>query len=66
MIKWAFYQKNRDVILNREKDYYEYDKKKLREQTRINKEIYLKKIKIKRENIEETDPITYLKKRNKN
>ena len=28
------YQKNRDVILNRDKDYYENDKEALREQAR--------------------------------
>ena len=30
----TFYQKNRDVILNRAKDYYENDKERLREQAR--------------------------------
>ena len=30
----TYYQRNRDVILNRVKDYYENDKKKLREQAR--------------------------------
>ena len=30
----ACYQKNRDVILNRAKDYYENDKERLREQAR--------------------------------
>ena len=29
-----YYQKNRDVILNRAKDYYENDKERLREQAR--------------------------------
>ena len=29
-----YYQRNRDVILNRVKDYYENDKKRLREQAR--------------------------------
>ena len=28
----TYYQRNRDVILNRAKDYYENDKQKLREQ----------------------------------
>ena len=28
----TYYQRNRDVILNRAKDYYENDKEKLREQ----------------------------------
>ena len=30
----TYYQTNRDVILNRAKDYYENDKERLREQTR--------------------------------
>ena len=30
----TYYQKNRDVILNRAKDYYENNKKRLREQAR--------------------------------
>ena len=30
----TYYQKNRDVILNRAKDYYGNDKKRLRVQTR--------------------------------
>ena len=30
----TYYQKNRDVILNRAKDYYEYDQERLREQAR--------------------------------
>ena len=30
----TYYQKNRDVILNRAKDYYGNEKKKLREQAR--------------------------------
>ena len=30
----TYYQKNRDVILNRAKDYYENDKERLRRQAR--------------------------------
>ena len=30
----TYYQKNRDVILNRAKDYYENDKERSRQQTR--------------------------------
>ena len=30
----TYYQRNRDVILNRAKDYYESDKERLREQAR--------------------------------
>ena len=60
-----YYQKNRDVVLNRAKDYYENDKEKLREKE-INIETYLKKIRIKEKNTEKTDIIVCLKKRNKN
>ena len=34
MSKTTYYQKNRDVILNRAKDYYKNDKESLRENTR--------------------------------
>ena len=34
MSRLAYYQRNRDVILNRERDYYENDKERLREQAR--------------------------------
>ena len=44
MSNTTYYKKNRDVILNRVRDYYENDKKWLREQA-----------KTKKENIEETD-----------
>ena len=30
----TFYQRNRDMIMNRAKDYYENDKERLREQAR--------------------------------
>ena len=30
-VELTYYQRNRDVILNREKDYYENDKERLRE-----------------------------------
>ena len=33
-IKETYYQKNKNVILNRAKDYYKNDKEKLREQAR--------------------------------
>ena len=59
-----FYQKNRDMILNRAKDYHENNKEWLREQE-INTEIYLKKKKIKRKNMEEIDVIICQKERNK-
>ena len=34
MSRMIYYQKNRDVILNRAKDYYENDKERLRVQAR--------------------------------
>ena len=61
-IKLTYYQRNRDVILNRAKDYYENDKGGKQE---INTETYLKKKKIKRENMEKTDTTICLKKKNK-
>ena len=36
MSNTTFYQENRDVILKRVENYYENDKKKLREQARYN------------------------------
>ena len=53
----TYYQKNREVILNRAKDHYENDKQE------INIETYLKKIKRKRENMEKIDIIICLKKK---
>ena len=44
----TYYQKNRHVILNRAKDYYENDKKRLREQVRDNYINFVKKIKKER------------------
>ena len=64
----TYYQKNREVILNRAKDYYENDKESLREQARnlIHKNKYRnlpKEIKIKRENMGRIDTAIYMKKR---
>ena len=47
----TYYRRNRNVILNRSKDYYENNKDRLREQAKINIETYLKKKKIKKENM---------------
>ena len=66
MSNTTFYQENRDVILNRVKNYYENDKKKLRERARYNYRNLSEEDKIKRENVEEADTIICLKKRNKN
>ena len=71
----TYYQRNRDVILNRAKDYYKNDKERLREQTRDKyrnlsdenkKQKQKEKTKTKRENMEKTDIIICVKKRNKN
>ena len=50
MSNTTYYERNRDMILNRAKDYYENNKKRLKEQARD----------------KETDTIICLTKRNKN
>ena len=42
----TYYEKHRDVILKRAKDYYENDKERLREQAKNKCKNYLKKKKI--------------------
>ena len=59
----TYFQRNREIILNRAKDYYENDKERLREQEEINIETYPMKIKRKRENMEKIDIIVCLKKK---
>ena len=59
----TYHQKNRDVILNAAKSYYENDKERLREQARDKYRNLSEEKKMKRENMEETDIIIYLKKR---
>ena len=44
----TYYQRNRELILNRAKNYYENDKERLREKARDNIETYLKKIRMKK------------------
>ena len=61
----TYYQTNRDVILNRAKDYYENDKKRLREQARDKYRNLSEEKKIKKENMEKTDISICLKKRKK-
>ena len=56
-------KKNRDVILNTAKSYYENDKERLREQARDKYRNLSEEKKMKRENMEDTDIIIYLKKR---
>ena len=61
----TYYQRNRDVILNREKDYYENDKKRLREQARDKYRNLSEEEKNKKENMEKIDISICLKKRKK-
>ena len=74
MSEKTYHQRNREVIVNRAKDYYENDRERLREQARdkyrnLSEEEKTKKKKKKkkkkRENMEKTDIIICLKKRNK-
>ena len=62
----TYYKKNREIILNRAKDYHENDKERLKEQAKNKYKTYQKKKKLKKANMEKTDNIICLKKRNKN
>ena len=63
----TYYQKNRKIMLNRAKDYYEYDKERLREQARKKyRNLSEEDKKRKRENMGKIDIIICLKNRNKN
>ena len=62
----TYYQKNREIILNRAKDYHENDKERLREQARNKYRNLSEEEKIKKENMERIDIIICLKKRSKN
>ena len=64
-INLTYYQKNRDVILNRAKDYHENDKKRLREQARDKYRNLSEVEKNKNKNIEKIDFSICLKKRKK-
>ena len=61
----TYYQRNRDVILNIAKEYYENDKERLREQAKDKYRNLSEEEKIKRENMEKTDTAICLKKENK-
>ena len=58
----TYYQRNREVILNRANEYYKYNREVLREKAKYKLEDYQKKKKIEKENMEEIDIIIYLKK----
>ena len=59
----TYYQRNRDVILNRVKYYYGNDKERLRGKQETNTKTYLKKKKMKSENMEVADTAIYQKKK---
>ena len=61
----TYYQKNRDVILNRAKDYYENNKKRLREQARNQYRNLSEEEKIKKREYGKLDISICLKKRKK-
>ena len=67
MSEVTYYQRNRDVILNGVKDYYENDRARLRVQARDKYRNLSEEDKNKKKkNMEKTDIIICLKKRNKN
>ena len=60
------YQRNRDVILNRAKDYYENDKERLKKHDRDKyKNLSEEEKNKKKKNTEKTDTIICLKKKSK-
>ena len=61
----TYYQRNRNVILNRAKDYYENDKDRLREQAKNKYRKLSEEEKIKKENMGRIDITICLKKRSK-
>ena len=62
----TYYQKNKDVILNRAKGYYENDKERLRKQARNKYKTLSEEEKIKKENMGKIDTTISLKKRKTN
>ena len=65
-IKETYCQKNKNVILNRAKDYYKNDKEKLREQARNKYTNLTEEEKNEKKEYGKIDIIVFLKKRNKN
>ena len=61
----TYCERNRDVILNRAKDYYHNDKERLRVQERDKYRDLSEEEKIKGENMEKTDIAICLKKKSK-
>ena len=67
MYNTTYYQRNKDEALNKAKEYNKNNNKRLKKQAKdIYIETYLKKTKMKKENMEKIDIIIYLKKRSKN
>ena len=64
MSELTYYQRNKDMILNRAKDYHENNKDRLRRQTRDKYRNLPKEDKNKNREMEEIDTIIYLKKKN--
>ena len=60
-----YYQKNRDVILNRANDYYENDKERLTKEARDKYRNLSEEEKIRKENMGRIDTAICSKKRNK-
>ena len=60
-----YYQRNRDVILDRVKDCYENDKQRLREQARDKYKNLSEEEKNKKENMVKIDVVICLKRRKK-
>ena len=60
------YQRNEDIILNRAKYYYENNNERLREQAKDKCRNLSEEDKNKKRNMEKTDIIICLEKRNKN
>ena len=59
----TYFQRNRDVILNRAKDYYENEKKRLREQAKDKYRNLSEEEKNKKENMVKIDTTICLKRR---
>ena len=62
----TYYQRNREIKLNRAKNCYKNDKERLREQARNKYKKLSEEIKKKRENMEKIDIIICLKKKSRN
>ena len=62
----TYYQRNRGIMLNRAKYYYENDKERLRKKARDKYRNVSEEDKNKKENMVRIDNIKCLKKRNKN